>query len=230
MKNCSVCGNPGGVEVLNSKQEVCYVHLGVCKAKWILSHTGFGVEEISSAKDYLKGIREETAVRMFAEAFDTHNLLSNKPKPAGMKTTTSLTIKFKKLHPDAKIPTKATEFAAGFDINTIESHYLQPGECHTFSTGLASCIPCGFCVVLFDRSGMGAKKNIHRLAGVIDEDYRGEWKVCLANLSYIAHQINAGDNIIQGLMLPVPRVQITEVSSIDDTERGDKGFGELSGD
>jgi dUTP pyrophosphatase len=72
---------------------------------------------------------------------------------------------------------------------------------------------------------MGAKKNIHRLAGVIDSDYRGEWLVCLINLSDVAHQIVAGSNIIQGLVLPVPLVSVMEVSSLDDTSRGSKGFG-----
>lgn len=147
-----------------------------------------------------------------------------------MVMANDLIIKFKKINPDAKIPTKATEFAAGFDISTIESCYLRPGEYHVFETGLVSEIPSGFCVVLFDRSGMGAKKKIHRLAGVIDEDYRGQWKVCLVNLSQAAHQINAGDNIVQGLVLPVPQISIVEVSSVDETVRGSKGFGELSGD
>lgn len=198
---CSVCGNPGGTVILNDRREICHVHLGTCKAKFMLTLTKISEEDRAVAEDCLRVQREN-----------------------------SLTIKFKKLHPDAKIPTRATEFAAGFDISTIEFWKLQPGERHLFSTGLASRIPHGFCVVLFDRSGMGAKKNIHRLAGVIDEDYRGVWLVCLVNLSDNAHQINAGDNIIQGLVLPVPQVSIIEVSSLDETVRGSKGFGQLSGD
>jgi dUTP pyrophosphatase len=134
-------------------------------------------------------------------------------------------IKFLKLSDRAKIPTKATNYAAGFDIASAERYELAPGESHLFKTGLSSSIDEGYCVVLFDRSGMGAKKNIHRLAGVIDSDYRGEWGVCLINLSKNAHIINEGDNIIQGLVITVPELSIVEVQSLDETERGNKGYG-----
>jgi len=143
---------------------------------------------------------------------------------------TVMHIQFMKIHPDAKIPTKATKCAAGLDIATVESYCLAPGESHIFETGLAGRLSTGHCLVLFDRSGMGAKKNIHRLAGVIDEDYRGQILVCLVNLSLRWHWIHAGDNIVQGLVLPVPEVEIEEVTSLDETIRGDKGFGQLSGD
>ena len=134
-------------------------------------------------------------------------------------------IRFQKLNVAAKIPSKVGMYEAGIDIATIEEYYLVPGESHIFHTGLASSIDEGYCVVLFDRSGMGAKKNIHRLAGVIDATYRGEWMVCLVNLSEKAHLIQSGDNIVQGLVLPVPQLSIIEVDSLDETIRGDKGFG-----
>jgi len=134
-------------------------------------------------------------------------------------------IKFQKLVAWATIPSKSNDHAAGFDIASTVDHTLEPGECFIFHTGLAASIEEGYCVVLFDRSGMGAKKNIHRLAGVIDSDYRGEWLVCLVNLSENSHVIHAGDNIIQGLVLPVPELSIIEVDSLDETERGSKGFG-----
>ena len=142
-----------------------------------------------------------------------------------MYLNTIMQIRFQKLCDRARIPTKATGCAAGFDIATTDTYSLQPGESHIFPTGLKASIDDGFCVVLFDRSGMGAKKNIHRLAGVIDSDYRGEWLVCLTNLSEQAHMIHEGTNIVQGLVLPVPELSITEVDSLDDTERGCKGFG-----
>ena len=134
-------------------------------------------------------------------------------------------IKFQKLAPSAKIPAKSNDHAAGFDIATTETYELGPGESFLYHTGLASSIEEGYCVVLFDRSGMGAKKNIHRLAGVIDSDYRGEWLVCLTNLSRNMYVIHAGDNIVQGLVLPVLQTSIIEVDSLDETVRGSKGFG-----
>lgn len=132
-------------------------------------------------------------------------------------------------HPDAVLPSKSTEFAAGFDLYTIESVLLLPGESQLFRTGIQAAVPPGFCAVLFDRSGMGGKRNIHRLAGVIDEDYRGEWLVSLINLSDVDQEINSGDKIVQALILPVPVVRVVEVSELSDTARGEAGFGS-SGD
>lgn len=134
-------------------------------------------------------------------------------------------IRFQELRHDAVIPAKTNSHAAGFDISTIDRCELKPGQAHLFHTGLASSIDPGYCVVLFDRSGMGGKKNIHRLAGVIDSDYRGEWLVCLVNLSEDVHVINPGDNIVQGLVLPVPELSIIEQDMLDETARGNKGFG-----
>jgi dUTP pyrophosphatase len=134
-------------------------------------------------------------------------------------------IRFKKLDSMAQIPSRATDGSAGFDITTTNQRTLKPGESFLFQTGLASAIEEGYCVVLFDRSGMGGKKNIHRLAGVIDSDYRGEWLVSLINLSNEERTISIGDKIIQGLVLPVPELLIVEVSSLDDTVRGSGGFG-----
>lgn len=134
-------------------------------------------------------------------------------------------IKFQKLHDDAKIPIKAGEHEAGFDIAAVEDYSLLPNERHLFHTGLASSIETGYCVVLFDRSGIGGKKGIHHLAGVIDSTYRGEWLVSLVNLSSDTYTVKTGDKIIQGLVLPVPELFIEEVNSLDETVRGIKGFG-----
>jgi dUTP pyrophosphatase len=128
-------------------------------------------------------------------------------------------------HPDAVLPSKSTEFAAGFDLYTVESVHLEPGLAHLFRTGIQAAVPPGYCAVLFDRSGMGGKRNIHRLAGVIDQDYRGEWLVSLINLSDGGQDISRGDKIVQALILPVPVVKVVEVSELPGTERGEAGFG-----
>jgi len=94
-----------------------------------------------------------------------------------------------KLHKDAIIPTKANERDAGWDLYALEDTQIPPGETVRVRTGIAmqpvaeavdfSNIRVG---LLWDRSGMGSK-GIHRLAGVIDEDYTGEIGVCLTNLN-----------------------------------------------
>ena len=78
---------------------------------------------------------------------------------------------------------------------------------------------------LWDRSGMGFKKKIHRLAGVIDNCYRGEWKVALVNHSFEKHCIKHGDKIVQFVPTLVPHFETEEVDELDETDRGSKGFG-----
>lgn len=144
-------------------------------------------------------------------------------------------LKCKKLCNDAKLPTK-NDGDIGWDICCIKNegfmysatawyYELEPGECHIFHTGLATAIPKGYAALLWDRSGMGAKKKIHRLAGVIDSSYRGEWMVCLVNHSNEIHHINAGDKIVQFIIQKEHEIVPHWVDDLNETERGEKGFG-----
>lgn len=130
----------------------------------------------------------------------------------------------KKLADSAKLPTKDNLLDAGIDIYTNETYTLKPGETHLFSTGLAVEIPSGYVALLWDRSGLGSK-GIHRLAGVIDSGYRGEWKVVLTNLTKQKYIITAGDKIVQCLIQKFEPVKIKEVKTLKESKRGAKGFG-----
>jgi len=132
--------------------------------------------------------------------------------------------KVKKLSPDAVVPTKENSNDAGIDVYTNESYVLQPGERHTFGTGVAVEIPDGYVALFWDRSGLGSK-GIHRLAGVIDSGYRGEWKVVLLNTSDEPYEIKKGDKIVQCVLQKFEPVDIQEVDELSDTERGEAGFG-----
>jgi len=152
---------------------------------------------------------------------------------------------FKKLHEDAQLPHKAGPQEAAYDFHCVEDDrflsidsvgglqlratkpffILRPGTSHIFHTGVACAIPEGRALFLWDRSGMGAKKNIHRLAGVIDSGYTGPVLVSLINLSRETHIIETGDKIVQGhlaLVLPGTPVWVDE---LPESYRGDKGFG-----
>ena len=152
---------------------------------------------------------------------------------------------FKSLHPDAQLPRKSGEDEACYDFWCVADDTFWPkdsvcginmnvsnpfvllysGDSRTFKLGLSCAIPKGRAMYLWDRSGMGAKKNIHRLAGVIDCTYRGEWQVSLINLSKDTHVIQAGDKIIQGqLALVIPGVP-GWVDELPDSYRGSNGFG-----
>ncbi len=133
-------------------------------------------------------------------------------------------IKIKKLNPDAKIPTSGSEHSAGFDLYSVEDYELQCGETHAFPTGIAMEIPEGKACFFWDRSGMGFK-GIHRFAGVIDSDYRGEFKVILNNSTRLPFKINKGDRIAQGIIQDYYGSEFIEVDELVDTERGTGGFG-----
>lgn len=130
----------------------------------------------------------------------------------------------KKLDPAARLPHKENPADAGIDLFTNESYTLAPGETHMFSTGIAGAIPEGYVALFWDRSGLGSK-GIHRLAGVVDSEYRGEWKIVLTNLTPDPYEITAGDKIVQCIIQRFEPVVIKEVEELSKTLRGDKGFG-----
>ena len=133
-------------------------------------------------------------------------------------------IKIKKLHSDAKIPFLATEHSAGFDLYSMEDYELQAGETKAISTGIAIEIPEGKALFIWDRSGMGFK-GIHRFAGLIDSDYRGELKIILFNSKKENFKISKGDRIAQGVIQDYYKPEFEEVSELSETKRGEGRFG-----
>lgn len=132
--------------------------------------------------------------------------------------------KVNKLSPSAILPSKENSADAGIDIYANESYVLKPGQRHLFSTGIAVEFPRGYVALLWDRSGLGSR-GVHRLAGVIDSGYRGEWKVALVNLSDGTVRIRAGDKIIQCILQKYEAVKIREVKELKESQRGSRGFG-----
>jgi dUTP pyrophosphatase len=144
---------------------------------------------------------------------------------------------FKKLHPDAVLPAKAGPLEACYDMCCVKDdefyvdkfgqcrYDMRVGESHIFHTGLACDLPDGRALFLWDRSGMGAKRNVHRLAGCVDSCYKGQILVCLVNLSSTPQVIYAGDRIIQAhLSLVLPGTP-TWTDTLSESYRGENGFG-----
>ena len=129
-----------------------------------------------------------------------------------------------KLHPDAKVPTRAYEHDAGLDLTTIEAHVLKPGEGRIFKTGLAFALEPGYVGLIWDRSSMG-KRGIKTLGGVIDSGYRGEVGVILWNISPEPQEIKVGERIAQLLVQAVATPQTIESQNLSETARGAGGFG-----
>ena len=134
-------------------------------------------------------------------------------------------IKVKKISTSAITPTKANEFDAGWDLYASEDAIIDPSKTELISTDISFAIPEGYVGLIWDRSGMAAKRGLHRFAGVIDSGYRGEVKVCLWNSSDKYCVINAGERIAQILFQEVPSFTMVEVNSLEDTDRGTGGFG-----
>lgn len=144
-------------------------------------------------------------------------------------------LKVKKLHPDAILPTYATSGAACFDLHAVavngyehlgaHVHEYEPVLCRT---GLSFEIPPGHVMLIYSRSGHGFKwgTRLANCTGVIDSDYRGEVQV---KLTYDGAEdgpfIQPGDRIAQAMIVPIPTVELVEVSELSDTERGAGGFG-----
>ncbi len=125
------------------------------------------------------------------------------------------------------LPSYASAGAAGLDVVAAETLTLAAGARHAVATGFAIAIPDGFEVQVRPRSGLALKNGITCLntPGTIDSDYRGEVKVILANLGQEPFEIVRGERIAQLVPAPVQRAEFSEVSSLDETDRGAGGFG-----
>lgn len=125
------------------------------------------------------------------------------------------------------LPAYATAGAAGMDVVAAEDLVLAPGARDAVATGFAIAIPPGYEVQVRPRSGLALKHGITCLntPGTIDEDYRGEVKVILANLGDQPFTITRGERIAQLVPAPVQRALFEEVAVLDETDRGSGGFG-----
>ncbi len=140
-------------------------------------------------------------------------------------------INVKKLTESAKIPEKNHENDAGFDLFSDEDIIIPSMERRVIKTGISISLENNFennfsaYLRIAPRSGMAVKKGINVFAGVVDLEYRGEIMVCLFNSSKENIEILKGDKIAQMIPTIILKQEIKEVDSLDDTERGEKGFG-----
>jgi dUTP pyrophosphatase len=127
------------------------------------------------------------------------------------------------------LPAYATEGSSGMDLraNLETPVVLEPLHRALVPTGLFVEIPVGYEAQVRPRSGLAIKQGITCLnsPGTVDADYRGELKVVLINLSGDTHTINHGDRIAQMVVQKVEMVMLDEVEQLNDTARGEGGFG-----
>ena len=125
----------------------------------------------------------------------------------------------------AKIPTRATDRAAGLDLYADAKVTIFPGDRALVPTGIAVAIDPGQAGFIWPRSGMATKFGMDTGAGLIDEDYRGEIRVLLFNHGDDPYYVEQGDRIAQLVIQPVMKPTIYDVAELPETERGENGFG-----
>jgi dUTP pyrophosphatase len=137
-------------------------------------------------------------------------------------------LEFTRLHPEARAPARAHADDAGYDLCAAEAASIAPGERASVATGVAVAIPEGHAGLVLPRSGLAVRHGIALVnaPGLIDAGYRGEVRVLLLNTDREASfDVAPGDRIAQLLIVRHETPQLVEREQLDETLRGDGGFG-----
>ena len=137
-------------------------------------------------------------------------------------------LRVQRLDPAAKLPVRAHDDDAGYDLHALAPARLGPGERAAIGTGIAIELPPGHAGLVLPRSGLAARHGIAivNAPGLIDAGYRGELKVLLLNTDRSAtFDVAAGDRIAQLVIVAVATAQVVEADALAATVRGEGGFG-----
>lgn len=138
-------------------------------------------------------------------------------------------IKVKKLNENAILPTRGSEYAAGYDLYAcIDSPLaIQPHTTEKVGTGLSFELPDETFAAIFARSGLATKQGLRpaNCVGVCDSDYRGEYIVALHNDTSFTQTISPRDRIAQMILMPYIPMTFIEAEELSESGRGDGGFG-----
>lgn len=136
-------------------------------------------------------------------------------------------IGFKKLHPDASLPSYATAGAACFDLHAVESVVVPVGGAKVVSTGLAVSLPTNLTLLIYSRSGHGFKHSVRlgNAVGVIDSDYKGTLLVSLHNDGQRPYTVEKGERIAQGMLVETLQYPLVWIDDVGSSARGEGGIG-----
>lgn len=138
-------------------------------------------------------------------------------------------INIKKLNPDAIVPTRGSEYSAGYDLYACikQTVFIEPHKTVKIGTGLSMELPNGYYGEICARSGIATKKSLRpaNCVGVCDEDYRGEYIVALHNDSDDVQTVEPNERIAQFILKKYDSVEFKVVDTLNETNRGVGGFG-----
>lgn len=137
-------------------------------------------------------------------------------------------IPVKLLTPAARVPQRAYEHDGAWDLFAAESAVIPPLDRAVVGTGIALGLRPGLAALTLPRSGLAARHGISivNAPGLIDPGYRGEVKVILLNTDpHEPFTVDCGDRIAQLLVVALPQVTLAQAATLDDTHRGEQGFG-----
>ena len=138
------------------------------------------------------------------------------------------TLRVQRLDPAARLPSRAHDDDAGYDLYALEGSRLEPGARARLRTGIAIELPPGHAGLVLPRSGLAARHGISvvNAPGLIDAGYRGELQVLLLNTDReAAFEVAPGDRIAQLVVVAIASLDVVEVDALAATVRGEGGFG-----
>ncbi len=142
--------------------------------------------------------------------------------------TDALVVRVKLLRPGARLPARAYEHDAAFDLVACEDAHLPPGSRAVIGTGLALELPPGTAALTLPRSGLAADHGVTivNAPGLIDAGYRGEVRLILLNTDCNeAFDVHIGDRIAQLLVVSLRDTSVIQVEELAESDRGTRGFG-----
>lgn len=136
-------------------------------------------------------------------------------------------MRIKAIHPNFTLPTKGTRGAGAFDIYMPEAGETSGDTPTGMPLGFAAEVPENHVALIFPRSGAGAKFGVelNNTCGIIDSDYRGEWKAFIRTKNGQHFSWNSNERVLQFLIVPVLQVTLELVNDLNTTQRGEGGFG-----
>jgi len=177
------------------------------------------IEEVSQ-DDTLSENKKDLIISLIKSSMEMTFSLADNPRER-------IEVEVQKISEDAILPTYAHDSDAGADIYSVEDVTIPPHKTVIIKTGLKVAIPLGYEIQIRPRSGLSYKTplRIANSIGTIDPSYRGEIGVIMENTGNLTQKISKGDRIAQMIISPVPMIAWKEVSTLDETERGEGGFG-----